>query len=91
MVTATLEVDPVERRGLQERLQAHLGRCEKLPAYQFARLGLARRIGQGGGDTANKASVLLEDIDLHAHETPALHARAIGCERGSWLGHSHAS
>jgi hypothetical protein len=56
-----------------------------------ARLGLARRIGQGRSNTADKARIILANIDLDPHETPALHARAVRRKRGFCLGHSHAS
>jgi hypothetical protein len=56
-----------------------------------ARLGLARRVGQGRSNTADKARIILANIDLDPHKTPALHACAVRSKRGFCLRHSRAS
>ena len=89
-MAAAVEVDPVERRGRQQCLQADLGRLGKALSKKLARLALTRGIGQGRGNTADEARILFTDADLDAHEALTLLARAVNCDRRfCFAGHGH--
>jgi hypothetical protein len=87
----SIEVDPVKWRGRKKRLQTYFGRLDKALLKQPPRLGLARRIGQGGSNTADKVRIFLADVDFDSHETPAHHARAVCRKRGFCFGHFRSS
>jgi hypothetical protein len=79
---AAIQIDPLERRGRKERLQAHFGRLGKTLPDKRARLGLTRRIGQGRRNMAHETRVFLADLDLDPHKAPTRHPRAMTGERG---------
>jgi len=89
-IAVAIEVDPVKRRGRQQGFQTHLAGLGEALSEKLACLGLTRGVGQGRGDTANEAGIFLADTDLDPHETLALLACTVNCDRGlSFAGYSY--
>jgi hypothetical protein len=82
VVRAAIQVDPIERRGRKQCLQAHGGRFGEALPKKCARGPLTRRVGQSRGDMADQGRIVFADIDFNAHEATTRHPRAVTGKRG---------
>jgi hypothetical protein len=78
-----IDVDAVERRRGKQRLQTDFKGLTETLLQKPSRLGLARRIGQGGRNTADQTGIIFANHHLRQRSLPAARNLGTPCVHGA--------